>query len=150
MKRKINNPGRQVRSQEEIDARREARRKYYEEWEAFERELPDFIFADDQTEDAFEHIEETQEPKGAKEPSDKKQDTVPEERTLPVWKQEPVRKHSGVFGRMLDEPEKKAKKKEKTKVQKPAKEPFESEKLPALDSASESSVLERPGKESGP
>ena len=150
MKRKINNPGRQVRSQEEIDARREARRKYYEEWEAFERELPDFIFADDQTEDAFEHIEETQEPKGAKEPSDKKQDTVLEERTLPVWKQEPVRKHSGVFGRMLDEPEKKAKKKEKTKVQKPAKEPFESEKLPASDSASESSVLESPGKESGP
>ena len=43
MKRKINNPGRQVRSQEEIDARREARRKYYEEWEAFERELPDFM-----------------------------------------------------------------------------------------------------------
>ena len=58
MKRKSNNSGRQVRSQEEIEARREARRKYYEEMEAFERDLPDFIFADEQTDSREELTEE--------------------------------------------------------------------------------------------
>ncbi len=84
MKRKINNSGRQVRSQEEIAARREARRKYYEEMDAFERDLPDFIFADSQADtEEYYFDEEDEERTGGEAFSEEKEDTpavgVPEE-----------------------------------------------------------------------
>jgi len=50
MKRNTKNLGKSIRTKEEIEARRQERRRYYEELEAFERDLPDFIFEDDNNE----------------------------------------------------------------------------------------------------